>query len=104
MITFFLAGFLGGAIRGILGIIKHTLSYKDVKMRWAYFGSLAFVSGFVGLASAWAIQELGISFLETQVLSPAIALIIGYAGGDFLENIFKVIIKKPILFGREMEE
>jgi len=98
MLTFFFAGFLGGAIRGLLGIIKHTFSYKDVKMRWGYFSSLTFISGFIGLVSAWIIQELGIVFLEIKVLSPAIALIVGYAGGDFLENIFKVIIKKPILF------
>ena len=104
MAIFFLAGFLGGAIRGLLGIIKHTLSYKDVKMRWLYFGSLAFISGFIGLISAWIMQEMGIAFLETEVLSPAIALIIGYAGGDFLENIFKVIIKKPILFEQERKE
>lgn len=25
----------------------------------------------------------------------------GFAGGDFLENIFKVLMKKPILFGEE---
>ena len=98
---FFFAGFLGGAIRGLLGIIKHTLSYKDVKMRWWYFGSLTFISGFIGLISAWIMQELGVVFLEVKVLSPSIALIIGYAGGDFLENIFKIIMKKPILFDQE---
>lgn len=103
MLIFFFAGFLGGAIRGLLGIVKHTLSYKDVKMRWGYFGSLAFISGFIGLISSWIIRELGIAFLEVKVLSPAIALIVGYAGGDFLENIFKIIIKKPILFGQEKE-
>ena len=70
-------------------------------MRWGYFTSLAFISGFIGLVSAWIIQELGIAFFEIKVLSPTIALIVGYAGGDFLENIFKVIIKKPILFEQQ---
>lgn len=101
MLTFFFAGFLGGVIRGILGITKHVLSYKDVKMRWLYFSSLALISGLIGLVAAWIVQQMGISLMEIEVLSPAIALIVGYAGGDFLENIFKVIIKKPILFEQE---
>lgn len=98
MAIFFLAGFLGGLIRGVVGIIKYTLSYKDVKLQWLYFGGTALVSGLVGLIAAWAIQELGIAFADLEVTSPAFALIIGYAGGDFLENIFKTIMKKPILF------
>lgn len=101
MEIFFLAGFLGGAIRGVIGIVKHTLSYKDVRIRWWYFGSITFISGLIGLISAWIMQELGVAFLEIKVLSPAIALIVGYAGGDFLENIFKILIKKPILFDQE---
>ncbi len=98
MLIFFIAGFLGGAVRGTLGVVKHTLSYKDVKMRWRYFGSITIISGFLGLISAWIIQELGIAFLEIKVASPAIALIVGYAGGDFLENIFKILMQKPISF------
>jgi len=98
MAVFFLAGFIGGVIRGLLGIIKHTLSYKDVKIRWWYFGTVAVISGLIGLLSAWVIKELGITFLGVETLSPAIALIVGYAGGDFLENIFKILMKEPNLF------
>jgi len=98
MFTFFLAGFLGGTIRGVVGITKYTLSYKDVKMRWGYFAGTAVVSGLIGLVSAWVVKELGITFMGAEQLSPAIALIVGYAGGDFLENIFKIIAKEPILF------
>lgn len=98
MAIFFLAGFVGGAIRGTIGIIKYAFSYKDVKIKWLYFGSLTFVSGLIGLIAAWIIQDLGVSFEEVRGLSPAIALIVGYAGGDFLDNIFKVLMKKPILF------
>lgn len=103
MFIFFLAGFLGGAIRGVIGIIKYALSYKGVKMQWLYFGTVTTVSGLIGLTSAWIVRELGVTFMGAEVLSPAIALIVGYAGGDFLENIFKVIIKKPILFDQEKE-
>jgi len=48
MVTFFIAGFIGGAIRGIVGIIKYILSYKDVKIRWLYFGGITAVSGLIG--------------------------------------------------------
>jgi len=50
------------------------------------------------LSAAWVILELGLAFEGIESVSPAIALIAGYAGGDFLENIFKVLMKKPILF------
>ncbi len=73
-------------------------------MQWGYFGGMAAVSGLIGLISAWLIQELGVAFVGVEALSPAIALIVGYAGGDFLENIFKVLMKKPILFGEEKQD
>jgi hypothetical protein len=98
MFIFFLSGFIGGTIRGIVGIIKYTLSYKDVQIRWWYFGGVTVISGLIGLAVAWTILELGLSFGGVEGLSPAIALITGYAGGDFLENVFKVLMKKPVLF------
>ena len=101
MFTFFIAGFLGGAIRGIVGILKYAFSYKDVKIKWLYFGGMTAISGLIGLSCAWIILELGLTFEGITGLSPAIALISGYAGGDFLENIFKVLMKKPILFSRE---
>lgn len=104
MEIFFLAGFLGGLIRGAVGIIKYTLSYKDVKMQWGYFGSAALLSGLIGLAAAWIIQDVGASFEGIEKLSPAIALIVGYAGGDFLENIFKTLMQKPILFGGDNDK
>jgi hypothetical protein len=103
MFIFFLAGFIGGTIRGIVGIIKYTLSYKDVKMQWGYFSGTALVSGLIGMTAAWIIQDMGVAFEGVKGLSPAVALIVGYAGGDFLENIFKVFMKKPILFGGEKE-
>jgi len=29
--------------------------------------------------------------------NPVIAFLVGYAGGDLLENFYKIIIKKPVL-------
>ena len=98
MLIFFAAGFAGGLIRGVVGILKYIYSYKDVPIKWGYFIGTATVSGLVGLTAAWITQELGIAFVGVEAISPAIALIVGYAGGDFLENIFKIIAKEPILF------
>ena len=98
MYLFFLAGFLGGAIRGIVGVVKYTQAYKDVEMRYWYFAITVAITGFIGLICAWIVKDLGITFLEIKTLSPTIALIVGYAGGDFLENIFKILIKKTSIY------
>lgn len=96
--SFFFFGFLGGVIRGTVGVIKYLQSYKDVEIRPRYFGGAVFVSGLIGLTSAWATHDLGISFLGLEKLPLSVALIIGYAGGDFLENIFKILVKEPDIF------
>ena len=93
-----LAGFGGGVLRGIVGFIKHQFSYKEVKFRVPYFIFMMVLSGIVGLATAWAIKETGLITLGLPYLTPALAFIIGYAGGDFLENIYKIIVKKPSLY------
>ena len=99
MYLFFFAGFLGGVIRGIVGLIKYVQSYKDVQIKPWYFSGMVFLSGVIGIICAWIVQDMGINFLGVDTISPTIALIVGYAGGDFIENIFKIIIKKPNLFG-----
>lgn len=93
-----IAGFGGGALRGLVGFIKHQFSYKNVEFRLYYFLAMMFLSGVVGLLIAIAVEETGISFLGLDYLSPALAFIIGYAGGDFLENIYKIIVKKSSLY------
>jgi len=97
-ITILIAGFGGGVIRGLVGFIKHQYSYKNVGFRLPYFFAMMFLSGIVGFFATIAIKELGITFLGVNYISPALALIIGYAGGDFIENIYKIIIKKPSLY------
>lgn len=92
------AGFVGGAIRGLVGFVKHQFSYKGVKFNLYYFLAMIFISGGIGFISAIAIKELGLTFFGLDYLTPAMALIVGYAGGDFLENVYKIIIKKPTVY------
>lgn len=86
-----IAGFLGGVIRGLVGFIKHQLSYKNVGFNLPYFLGMSFLSGIVGLLSVLAIKEVG--FTLEGLFTPSLSFIIGYAGGDFIENIYKIIIK-----------
>jgi len=94
----FVAGFGGGAVRGLVGFIKHQFSYKNVEFRLPYFIAMVFLSGVIGLLTAIAIKEAGLTFLGLDYLTPALAFIIGYAGGDFLENVYKIIVKKSSLY------
>ncbi len=96
--SFFFFGFLGGIIRGTVGLIKYFQSYKDVEIRPKYFTGTILISGLIGLAAAWITHDMGISFLGLEKLPLSLALIIGYAGSDFLENIFKIIIKDDKIF------
>jgi len=93
MIYFFLAlaGFFGGVIRGLVGFIKHQFSYKNVGFNLKYFLAMGFISGVIGVSAALGLKEAG--FNLEGIFSPALSFIIGYAGGDFLENIYKIIIK-----------
>jgi hypothetical protein len=89
-----LAGFGGGALRGIIGFLKHQFSYKDVKFDVLYFLMTVIVSGVIGLLVSAVAEGTSFNFLGGGTLTPALAFIVGYAGGDFLENIYKLIIKK----------
>ena len=93
--TALIAGFGGGVIRGLVGFLKHHYSYKDVKFSLPSFLSTMVLSGIVGVTAAFTVKESGTLVFGTNVVTPALALIIGYAGGDFLEGVFKILIKKP---------
>lgn len=80
-----------------MGFIKHQYSYKNVGFNLPYFTAMMFLSGVVGLLCAVSISKLGINFLDLDYFPPALALIVGYAGGDFLENVYKIIVKKSSL-------
>jgi len=91
-----IASFMGGLIRGLVGFIKHQFSYKNVGFNLPYFFGMMFLSGVIGLLCAVAVKEVGITFLCG--FTPALGFIIGYAGGDFIENIYKIIIKKSNIY------
>ena len=93
-IQLLLAGFGGGMIRGIIGYLKHQYSYKNVKFDLPYFFTMIFLSGAVGIIVATAVNQAGVQIEGVEYISPAIALIIGYAGGDFLESVYKILAKK----------
>jgi len=42
------------------------------------------------------VNEVGFTFLGS--FTPALGFIVGYAGGDFIENIYKIIIKKSSIY------
>ncbi len=96
MTYIFIAAFGGGILRGLVGFVKHYFSYKEVKFRPYYFLGMMFVSGAIGLTAALVIKEVGFTVLGG--FTPALAFIIGYAGGDFIENIYKIIIKKSSFY------
>ncbi len=90
-----LAGFFGGMVRGLVGFLKHQYAYKNVPFKLSYFLGMSFISGIIGLMAAMAIREIG--FELNNIFSPALSFIVGYAGGDFIENIYKILAKKSSL-------
>ncbi|MFW5853657.1 MAG: hypothetical protein ACOCU8_03505 [Patescibacteria group bacterium] len=97
-ISILLAGFLGGVVRGLVGFIKHQQSYKDVPFRPLYFTLMMLVSGGIGLLAAYVTADMGFTFLGLEMITPSVAVVLGYAGGDLLENIFKILIKEPTIW------
>jgi len=98
-ISILIAAFGGGVIRGLVGFIKHQYSYKNVGINLPYFLTMMFISGAVGLLVVTAVNQSGIRIEGIEYFSPGLAFIIGYAGGDFIENIYKIITKKAVLYG-----
>lgn len=86
-----LAGFGGGVVRGLVGFVKHQFSYKDVGFKWGYFLGMMSLSGVIGFVVTLAVNELSRSALGAGSIAPALAIIVGYAGGDLLENLYKII-------------
>jgi len=96
MLIIFIAAFGGGLVRGLVGFTKHQFSFKNVPFRWGYFLGMMLISGLIGMVSAIAIKELGFTLFGQ--FTSALAFVIGYAGGDFIENIYKIIIKKSTIY------
>lgn len=96
-LSILIAGFGGGVLRGLVGFIKHQFSYKNVGFKSLYFFAMMFLSGVIGAVCTIAIKELGFTLFGS--FTPALAFVIGYAGGDFVENIYKIVVKKSSLYG-----
>jgi hypothetical protein len=88
------AGFGGGMVRGLLGFIKHQYSYKNVGFDLPYFFVMSFLSGIIGVLVAVAVASAGFNIQGVEYVSPGLAFIIGYAGGDFMESLYKIILEK----------
>ena len=84
--------FGGGIVRGLVGFLKHQFAYKNVSFSLSYFLGTSFISGIIGVLSAVAVKEAGLTLFGS--FTPALSFIVGYAGGDFIENVYKIIIKK----------
>ncbi|MBI2452783.1 MAG: hypothetical protein HY603_01210 [Parcubacteria group bacterium] len=95
MESFLIWGLAGGVLRGLVGYVKHRASYKDVRFDWGYFLSTVGISGIAGFAAAVSLRQLGVTAVEFSALTPAVMFVTGYAGGDVLENLAKIILKKP---------
>lgn len=89
-----LAGIGGGLVRGLAGYVKYLTAYKGVKFDWKYFAVTVSLSGFIG-GIAGVIAN---GVLVDTGMNVYYAMLAGYAGGDFFENSFKIIFKKPMLF------
>ncbi|MFH1401736.1 MAG: hypothetical protein ABIG40_02125, partial [Parcubacteria group bacterium] len=96
-LTILIAGFGGGMVRGLVGFIKYQYSYKNVEFKLPYFFTMMFISGIVGTMVAVAVKDIAGNVL-TLPFSPGIALIAGYAGGDFIENLYKIIFRKTSIY------
>ena len=85
MIEIFLAGFLGGVIRGLMGISKEIRSSptKKKSIRPEYIAITLLSSGGLGVL-------VGV-FIADDI---RFALLAGYAGTDFLEGLYKIKMGK----------
>lgn len=84
-----IAGFAGGVARGLTGFLKKNKRGGGVKFDFPYFFTTVFFSGILG-GIAGALAE---SSWKT-------ALLAGYAGIDFLENMYKSSPLSGLLRGR----
>ena len=85
MLEIFIAGFLGGIIRALVGLSKYITKTpsKKRKIRTDWLIVSLLTSGGLGLLAG--------VFIADDV---RFALLAGYAGTDFIENIFKIKMKK----------
>ena len=71
------AGFVGGLIRGLVGVLKAVRAGR--KLTAKYFVTTLVLSALIGLIAGMFVD----SDLKFAVLA-------GYVGGDFIESLYKV--------------
>ena len=75
-----IAGLIGGLIRGTVGVTSDkTFNPDQFKFRWKYFATTMLVSAIVGTMSGIIADG-----------DWRISLLAGYAGTDFLENLYRL--------------
>ncbi len=72
-----LAGFAGGLVRGVVGILKAVRQGRKIRKR--YFLATVLASALIGVIAAM--------FVENDV---KFSILAGYVGGDFIESLYKV--------------
>ncbi len=97
LVVIIFAGTIGGMMRGLVGYVKYRRSYKETKFMLDLFLLSVGVSAGAGLLAAWISYDLNITFLDLPTITPALGVVIGYAGGDFVENLFKIIAGRTSL-------
>ena len=86
LLIYLFAGFCGGVVRGLVGFVKNKTIEKADHFKPQYFLITILISGVVGAsAGALADTEWQVSFLT------------GYAGTDFIENLYKIRLGQKIL-------
>lgn len=85
LIITILAGFAGGLLRGVIGLLKQQIKANTKKK---YFSSYYFLATFL-LAGL-----LGVVAGVYVVNDPRFALLAGYAGTDFIDGVYKIRFKE----------
>ena len=80
-----LLGTIGGMTRAFVGLLKYYQENKKKKFRWSYILFTIIASGFIGMFCGLIVQDNTLSLLA------------GYAGTDFIENIYKIRKKQRII-------
>ncbi len=83
IMIYLLAGFFGGMLRGLVGLVKNKALEKANHFKASYFIATILISALVGTAAGY--------FADTAW---EVSFLAGYAGTDFLENLYKIKLKQ----------
>ncbi len=94
-----IAGLSGGMLRAVVGYIKaRSAAKKKQAFSPVYFLATVLATGAIGYLTVWVFYDLREFILGSLPFTPAIAAVLGYAGGDIMENIYKIFTKRLTLF------